>query len=120
MGANLAARHAGYTPATHADDQRDGQRDAGGRHGDDDRVADGLAEDLTAADAERDAQRPAHQTEHAGFYEELKHDDARSGAQRLAEADLLDPLGHADQHDVHHADAAHEERDRGDGPRAAP
>ena len=37
------------------------------------------------------------------------------GAQRAANADLAGPLGHGGQHDVHDADAAHQQGDGGDG-----
>ena len=35
-------------------------------------------------------------------------------AQRLAQADLERPLGDAHQHDIHHDDAANDQRDHGD------
>ena len=35
-------------------------------------------------------------------------------ADRQTRADLARPLGHADEHDVHDADAADDERDAGD------
>ena len=38
----------------------------------------------------------------------------RPRAQRLAQADLAGALRHRHQHDVHDADAAHEQRDRRD------
>ena len=37
---------------------------------------------------------------------------ALARADRLADADLAGPLGDAHQHDVHHADAAHQQADR--------
>ena len=46
-------------------------------------------------------------------------DVARARADRQAEADLARPLGHRQQHDVHDADAADEQRHRGDCRRAA-
>ena len=37
------------------------------------------------------------------------------GPQGLADTDLPGALGDRDQHDVHNADAAHQQRDAGDG-----
>ena len=49
-----------------------------------------------------------------GFEEELQEDVSAAGADGHADADLAGPLGDADEHDVHDADAADEERDDGD------
>ena len=71
------------------------------------------------ADAEEHAEHAAHQAEHQRLDQELEHDVAPGGAERLAHADLPGPLGDRDQHDVHDPDAAHQEAHRGDAARAA-
>ena len=43
------------------------------------------------------------------------NDVAAARAEGLANADLARALGDADQHDVHHADAAHQQAEAGDG-----
>ena len=114
MGARRAARDGGVHTEEHADadghddgQDRDRQRqeDAGvGQRG----------EDEGADDAEGDAEEPAGEAEQRGLDEELAADEPGLRAERLAEADLPDALGDRDQHDVHDADAAHEQRDDGD------
>ena len=47
--------------------------------------------------------------------EELQQHMQSARADRHAQADLARALGHRDQQDIHDADAADEERDRGDG-----
>src|SRR6478736_6545551 len=49
-----------------------------------------------------------------GVSEELAQDDSWGGTQRLAQADLTDPLRDRHEHDVHDADPADEQRDRRD------
>ena len=56
----------------------------------------------------------ADETEHDRLDQELHEDVALARADRHADADLARPLGDADEHDVHHADAADEEADRRD------
>ena len=50
----------------------------------------------------------------ARLEQELQQDVAPAGAEREADADVLGPLGDGDQHDVHDADAADQQRHRGD------
>ena len=52
--------------------------------------------------------------EDQGLDQKLKGDVAIARAQRLAQSHFLGALGHADQHDVHHADAADAERQHAD------
>ncbi len=73
----------------------------------------GLAKDPRTRHSGHHADEPAHQAEYQGFDEELEADVAWRSAHRLADADLPRPLGHADQHDVHDADAAHDQRHPG-------
>ena len=72
-------------------------------------------EDLRAAKAQADADQPAERTERDGFDEKLQQDVATVRADGHADADLAGALGDADEHDVHDADAADDERDAGDG-----
>ena len=60
---------------------------------------------------QRDADEAAHLAKGHRLQQELNEDVPTLGAQRLPHADLARPLGHADQHDVHHADACGEQRD---------
>ena len=53
-----------------------------------------------------------------GFSQELPQDVAAARADRFADADFLGPLGHANEHDVHDADAGGDERDETDDERA--
>ena len=71
-----------------------------------------LGKDDGPDDPEQDAERATRQTEDRRLDEELPTDEARGGAERLAQPDLPDPLGDRDQHDVHDADAAHQQGDR--------
>src|SRR5262249_585304 len=68
------------------------------------READGNADPQQHADAATD---PA---EEDGFDQELPQDVAVARADGLPDADLARALRHRDQHDVHDADAAHEQR----------
>ena len=61
-----------------------------------------------------DADRPAEQAERDRFDQELKEDVPPRRAERLADADLARALGDRDEHDVHDADAADEQRHRRD------
>src|SRR5207249_10602752 len=73
---------------------------------------------VAADDADDDAHQPAHLGEHDRFEQELADDVVLSRADGLAHADLAGPLGHADQHDVHDADAGGEQGDGADHERA--
>jgi len=64
--------------------------------------------------ADEVADRTADQAEHRRFDEELKEDVALPCADRFADPDLAGALGHRDEHDVHDADPADQQRDRGD------
>jgi hypothetical protein len=55
----------------------------------------------------------ADHRQHHRFGEELAQDVALAGAGGHADADFAGALAHGHQHDVHHADAAHQQRDRG-------
>ena len=61
---------------------------------------------------------PADQRQQDGLEQELGEDRALGRTDRFADADLAGALGDGDEHDVHDADAADEERDRGHGARA--
>ena len=60
------------------------------------------------------ANQPAQQADARGLDQKLQQDRAPLGADGLADADLARPLGHRDEHDVHDADAADEQRQPGD------
>ena len=60
------------------------------------------------------ADHAAEQAEQGGFGQELDQDIASARAQGFAQADLAGAFGDRDQHDVHDADAAHQQRNAGD------
>ena len=61
-----------------------------------------------------DAQGSADEGEHQRLDKELHQDVTAARADGLQQADLFGALGHADQHDVHHADSADAEGERAD------
>ena len=66
------------------------------------------------SDAEANADEPSDDRERHGFEEELNQNVMSFCADRHANADLARSLRHADEHDVHDADAADEQRHGGD------
>src|SRR5699024_538841 len=69
------------------------------------------AERRAQADAQRHADDAADQAEDHALGDELHADGGPRRAQRLAGADLPGAFGDRDHHDVHDADAAHQQRD---------
>ena len=63
-------------------------------------------------DAQSD--QPAQQADAGGLDQELQQNVAAPGADGLAHADLARPLDDRNEHDVHDADAADEQRQAGD------
>src|SRR5215216_5542830 len=57
--------------------------------------------------------RAANRRHRHRFDQKLRQDVFASRANRLANTDLLRPLGHRHQHDIHHYDPTNDERDRG-------
>src|SRR5262245_56527145 len=101
-----------------SDKDRDGhpahdgpERDRGGELGQEeqDHVADHEGEDH--------AQDTAEGSQRHGLEQELADDVAFAGADGLADADLAGAFGDADEHDVHHADAADQQAHGRDGDR---
>src|SRR6185312_15416403 len=72
-------------------------------------------DELRGDDAAHDPGEPAAEAEEHGFGEELKQHLQAARADRHAQPDLARALGNRDQKNIHDADAADEERDRGDG-----
>src|SRR6185503_4775758 len=86
-------------------DHRPLQRDLGvevREHGD----------EVAQPEAGDDPDHSADVAQHDRLEQELEQDALRARAERLADADLARPLRHRHQHDVHDADAGH---DQGDG-----
>jgi hypothetical protein len=81
-----------------------GERDEGGAH-----FAE-RAKQQRAAHTEEDARQPTNEAEDDGFEQELGLHVVGARAERHAQADLTGALGDANQHDVHDADAADDER----------
>ncbi|SPZ16162.1 Uncharacterised protein [Pseudomonas aeruginosa] len=106
----LARRH----EAEHqAGDQRATEGADDGRQGKGHRD---LAEQQHAADAQGqgDPGQAADHREHRRLGEELAEDIALAGASGHADADLAGAFAHGHEHDVHHADPAYQQGDRGD------
>ena len=78
-------------------------------------IGDEVDDELRDGECPRHAQQAADAGEDDRLDQELLGDVPPLGAQGPADADLAGPLGHRRQHDVHDADAADQERDRGDG-----
>ena len=72
------------------------------------------AADVGAGDAQGQAQDAADHADHDGVDQELHDDVAPRRAHRAPHADLAGALAHRDEHDVGHADAAHDQADGGD------
>lgn len=66
--------------------------------------------------SEQNADDPADERQSHGLDEKLKHDLAPCRPDSHADADFPRPLCNGDEHNVHHADSAHEQRDAGDAP----
>src|SRR5215211_4275484 len=110
-----AGRLAGRPDAeehTHGDTDPEGQGDRpagdGRRHGREPPDQQG------PADPEQDADDPAADRQGHRLQQELAEHVAGAGPDGLAQPDLPGPLGHADEHDVHHPDPADDQRDAGD------
>jgi len=58
---------------------------------------------------DQNADGPADQGEHHGFSKNCKRTSARRAPNGFAHANFLGALGHRDEHDVHHPDAAHQQ-----------
>ena len=56
----------------------------------------------------------AHERKHQRFQQELQQNVPRARSNRLAQADLPRPLRDRDQHNIHHADSAHRQRNDAD------
>ena len=113
IGARAAARLAGYTPKATPMARRwpvRRPRPSGSWSSDRRSGRAGRSPEDPAGDAEC----AADQSQDGRLDEELTPDDPGRGTERLAQADLTDAFGDRDQHDVHDADAAHDQRDGGD------
>ena len=79
-------------------------------------MAEGMRQDESDEEGERRAENDADDAADDGqkhrFEQELRQDVAVFRAEGFAQADLARALRHRDQHDVHDADAADEQRDR--------
>src|ERR1017187_7898364 len=78
------------------------------------RPARGRRNDLRQREPEGDADETAGNRDQDRLGQELAHDVALAGANGAADADFARPLEHRRQHDVHDADAAHQQRNTGD------
>ena len=68
-------------------------------------------------DGDDDSQHATKKRQGHRFEEELTDDVALARADCFSNADFARALGDAHQHDVHHADAADQQTDSGDGDR---
>ncbi len=111
--------HGGFARGVDAEEDAGGGGDDEASHnapdGDGRREADGEGNRLRHGDAAENTDEPAHERHHRGLQQELHEDVFAACAEGLADADLASALGDGDEHDVHDDDAAHDERDGGDG-----
>ncbi len=70
---------------------------------------------LADADGEHHAENAAEESERHRFKQKLAHNIFAPRAQSFAHADLFGSFGDAHQHDVHHANAADQQAETGDG-----
>ena len=113
-GVEAARAPGGVKAEEHADERGEEER-ADGRSGlHEDRPALEVADRLGTRDTERHADRAAEGGEHHGLEDELAEDVGGRGADGHPQADLADALRDRHEHDVHDADAAHEQGDRRD------
>ena len=114
----MGSRRGGVDRGVGAEEQADGDREAEGqrdREARHDRVPVRERRDAPGdAEAQQHARDAARERDHDRLGEELAPDVPARGADGAAHADLARPLEHGGQHDVHDADAAHEQRDAGD------
>src|SRR5215210_4713210 len=102
-----------------AREQPDAARDADRQHDVDERhrhrPADEDGDEPRHPDRQQEAEDAAARRQERRLDEELQKHLLARRAQSLAQPDLEGALGHRDEHDVHHDDAADEERDGRDG-----
>ena len=98
-----------------ADEHRKAERDEHGRNAERHRDLRHRRDDRGQADADEYAEHAAQQRQHHSLRQKLHQDLAAARAERLFQTDLARALRDGDEHNVHHADAAHEQGDRGDG-----
>src|SRR6185369_16203527 len=78
------------------------------------READGQCDQPGGAEPGQHAERATNGRDHHCFNQKLREDVFAPRADCLANADLFGALGHGDEHDIHHDNAADHQRDRGD------
>src|SRR5260221_9294563 len=88
-----------------ADERADGEACEGPAVGENEGEVHPEGDAVASGNPHEDAYQAADLGEHDGLEEELADDVAAAGTDGFADADLARPLGHADQHDVHDADA---------------
>src|SRR5207249_1523985 len=109
----------------HGGEEAEHDPDGGAEHEPDDRPFDRhvgveMREDhdqVAEREPRQDADHAANVAQHHGLEQELHQDAPPPRPERLADADLARSLGHRDQHDVHDADARHDQRDDADDER---
>src|ERR1035438_7212868 len=110
---------AGLDGGVDAEDDADGDGDAESDHhggGSDDRLPFGGAGDQPGEEeSEGNAQETAADGDEDGFGEELANDIEAAGADGAADADFAGAFHDGGEDDVHNADAAHQQRNGGDG-----
>src|SRR5699024_2153009 len=111
----------GLDGGVHAEDNAQRHRDGGRSQGhpgagNQDHIEGQLAHDQSPDIAYDNAEQSADAADHGCFNQKLDNDASALGADGLADADLPGALGDGDQHNVHNADAAHQQGDGGDAP----
>ena len=109
----------GFGGRINSEDQADGdgneKRQCDGTEGDDGGPSGEPGDKSRDEKAEDDADGSAGEGDHGCLDHKLAHDVGLPGSNGAAQADFAGALEDTGQHDVHDADAAHEQRDGGDG-----
>src|SRR5436190_990286 len=100
----------GIKPEKHPDEGAEHERDQDRIRRDKSGPLGQQGEESCRTGAGGDADQAAQSAEHNGFDEELAQDIAPMRADGEANADFASPLGDADEHDVHDANPADDER----------
>ena len=113
-GVELAGLHGRCQTEHDADEHGEHHRDEAGAAADCHGGTHDAREHIGKADAAAYPQYTAQRGQHGSLGEELPQDALLLGADGDLQADFPGALGHGDQHDVHHADAADDKGDGGD------
>ena len=100
----------GVEAKENTDNRAEEKRDHNGFCGDQSRPTELGRNNARRQDSQANSDQAAHDTERDCFNQELQKDVPTARAHRHADANFARPFRHAHEHDVHDADATHDER----------